>query len=94
MSHDTNGSSQMTESDTTSSRLAREAGGVEVVPGEFAMSVADLARFEALVRADEREKAAKLCEAERLEDPCKGEDEAYELAITHCIAAIRSSGGR
>lgn len=41
--------------DETTEKLAREAGGVEVVPGEFAMSVADLDRFAALVRADERE---------------------------------------
>ena len=36
------------------------------------------------------EEAARACRAERLEDPCKGEQEAYEDAITNCINAIRS----
>lgn len=37
----------------------------------------------------EREACAKVCEAERLEDPCKGEEEAHERAIDNCVAAIR-----
>lgn len=37
------------------------------------------------------EECAKLCEAEHLIEPCKGEDEAYERAIDHCAAAIRDA---
>lgn len=45
-----------------------------------------LYRFAELVRQDEREACAKLCEALRDED-------GYEAWNTECAAAIRSRGG-
>ena len=44
----------------------------------------------AAVAAEVRKQCIAACEVERLEDPCKGEDEAYMRAIDHCIAAIEA----
>ena len=59
--------------DTT--EMAREAGNDDLFD---AMQVAFLERFEALVRADEREACAKLCET--------------LVMGKHCAAAIRARG--
>jgi len=49
----------------------------------------ELARFEALVRADEREKAAQLCDTYAAKCP---NDDMSDMASS-CAAAIRSGGG-
>jgi hypothetical protein len=42
----------------------------------------------------ERERCAKLCEAERVEeDTGAPEDRAYNWATKHCASAIRASAG-
>ena len=59
--------------------LVRAAGG-------FEPTVGFLERFEALVRADERESCAKVCDVEILED-------AYSTALINSYAEeIRAKG--
>lgn len=67
--------------------LAREAG-LGWAEGLGGMSEF-LERFAALVAAAEREECAKVCEEEQVEVITK-EDKAYNMAIKHCAAAIRS----
>ena len=38
--------------------------------------------------AAERKRCIAACEAQRITDPCKGEEEAHERAIDHCVRAI------
>jgi hypothetical protein len=66
----------------TTIEMAREAGNGELFD---AMQVAFLKRFEALVRADEREACAKVCEEEALLWPPSRD---FKL----CAAAIRARG--
>ena len=56
------------------------------------------ARVESTIRADEaakvREECAKICEAEKVDDPPDNdEDRAYNMAISHAAAAIRAKIG-
>ncbi len=41
--------------------------------------------------AAERERCAKICESLKYSDPCKGEEEAENLAIDRCVRAIREA---
>lgn len=44
------------------------------------------------IREQDRERYAKLCEAERVgNEPPNPEDDAYNAAIEHCAAAIRGA---
>jgi hypothetical protein len=52
-----------------------------------------LEKFASKVAAIERERCAKLCEAEKVEANLTGEptDHAYNTALRHAAAAIRAS---
>ena len=51
-----------------------------------------LKAFEALVRADEREACAKVCDAMYAEYPEENQDYAFALAAQQLAAAIRARG--
>jgi hypothetical protein len=74
-------------------RMAREAGFGEKYPWE---ALTMFERFAQLVAAqaaaEERDACAKVCEAEHLEDPQDGEDDAYDCAVNDCVRAIRARG--
>lgn len=54
-----------------------------------------LERFAALVREDEREVCAKVCEKRLMMYPIKDDiNSAYQLAINRCAAAIRARGAK
>jgi hypothetical protein len=73
--------------------MAREAGGRaqqnKNCDVEYLMSADALKAFEALVRADEREACAKVCEEEICN--CCWDDDA-QAAAEHLAAAIRARG--
>jgi hypothetical protein len=69
--------------------LAREAGAIHIHerPKEFAIVGNDsIKAFEALVRADEREACAKVC------DDIDVEYEGEDVLATWCSQAIRARG--
>jgi hypothetical protein len=69
--------------------MAREAGAIHIYerPKEFAIVGNDsIKAFEALVRADEREACAKVC------DDIDVEYEGEDVLATWCAAAIRARG--
>jgi len=67
--------------------MAREAGMV-VIDDEYSL-LPFLKRFEALVRADEREECAKVCDANKLIDAATN----FEIVTANkCAAAIRARG--
>ena len=53
--------------------------------GYMTTSVEELARFAALVRADEREACAKVCEARYM-----GDNNREDMEARRCAAAIRA----
>ena len=70
-------------------KLAREAGLVRagdkwVEPARW--GVTELVHFAALVRADEREECAQLCETKHFSSPVR------EFGAKDCAAAIRARG--
>jgi hypothetical protein len=67
----------------TTLEMAREAGNGELFD---AMQVAFLERFEAFVRADERETCAKVCDAIYVEY-----EDGKNMAVV-CAANIRARG--
>lgn len=71
-------------------RMAREAGVHHLITGGWESWSTELERLAAAIRADEREKCAARCLRKRLEDPCAGEEEAHNLAVDLCVAAIRA----
>ena len=70
--------------------MAREAGFTE---GEIAFTGDNFRRFEALVRADEREACAKVCE-ELVPDMSRTANDAsvWDVATFDCAIAIRNRG--
>jgi hypothetical protein len=73
-------------------RLAREAGihiGNRPLNGNAAKGLSD---FAALVRNEVLEEAANRCAAEKVnyELTQHAADEAYNMAVDHCAAAIRA----
>jgi hypothetical protein len=82
--------------------MAREAGGRaqanQNCDDEYLMSVEQLKAFEALVRADEREACAKVCdefERAKWESVKNITENGGRLAFAgpmHCAAAIRARG--
>jgi hypothetical protein len=69
-------------------QLAREAGF-----GNYASEARSIfERFAALVRNEVLEEAAKVCAAEKVnyELTQHAADEAYNMAVDHCAAAIRA----
>ena len=80
-------------------RLAREAGGTVMQPYDYGaapdrmiLTFEALQRFAALVRNEVLEEAAKVCAAEKVnyELTQHAADEAYNMAVDHCAAAIRA----
>jgi hypothetical protein len=65
--------------------MTREAGGFDATP-KF------LERFAELVRADEREACAKVCDAMYAEYPEENQDYAFALAAQQLAAAIQARG--
>jgi hypothetical protein len=63
-------------------KLAREAGWPDSLVAPVIM--AKLAEFAALVRADEREACAKVCEARYM-----GDNNREDMEARRCAAAIR-----
>ena len=76
----------------TTIELAREAGNDDLFD---AMQVAFLERFEALVRADQREIDAKVCE-ELVPDMSRTANDAsvWDVATFDCAEAIRNRGNQ
>ena len=80
--------------------MAREAGAVHIhmKPKEFAIVGNDsIKAFEALVRADEREACAKVCESNVWSKDVAWWQEATKSEVSvessiHCAAAIRARG--
>jgi hypothetical protein len=60
----------------------------------FTLSERGIQKLAERIRQDERERAIKACAEEKVDAAASGDatDAAYNLAIDHCIAAIRSSG--
>jgi hypothetical protein len=72
----------------TTIELAREAGLYTHKEVQ-----AELKAFEALVRADEREACAKLCDDLPAPNSCSGsESSLWDVATLECAAAIRNRG--
>jgi hypothetical protein len=69
--------------------MAREAGLSPIKQDCFIAVTNDLKRFEALVRADEREACAKVCETYNKRQCYNDEDMAV---AKECAAAIRARG--
>lgn len=77
--------------------MAREAGWLEEVGNELPCTGSmNLERFAALVRADEREACAKVCEEEKesfMRDAYGSDDGRYDWkadGAMNCAAAIRA----
>ena len=82
--------------DTT--EMAREAGAIHIHerPKEFAIVGNDsIKAFEALVRADEREACAKVCD-ELVPDMSRTANDAsvWDVATFDCAIAIRNRGNK
>ena len=68
--------------------MAREAGFIVGEPWREML----IKRFADLVRADEREACAKVCDAMYAEYPEENQDYAFALAAQQLAAAIRARG--
>ena len=74
----------------TTTELAREAGNDDLFD---ALQFAFLARFEALVRADEREACAKVCDELPAPDIYSNTDKSmWDVTCIDCATAIRARG--
>jgi hypothetical protein len=73
--------------------MAREVNIVPYIVGPSnAEYLERLKAFEALVRADEREACAKVCDDAYAEYPEENQDYAFALAAQQLAAAIRARG--
>lgn len=82
----------------TDLEIARECGATSYSPPPLravrglSFTFDQLTAFADRIRAQQREADVKTCEAERVDYATTGDatDAAYNLAIDHCTAAIRS----
>jgi len=77
--------------------MAREAGADIGTSGRWLMTPSELDRFEALVRADEREACAKVCESNVWSKDVAWWQEATKSEVSvessiQCAEAIRARG--
>ena len=76
--------------------LARQAGvyldGINTQIPLYVAKVDELERFAQLVAAAVKEECAKVCSAEKIDYGSTQDDSdaAYNMAVAHCVSAIRA----